>query len=168
MAKPLEDLGHAAALTKPLRLKRYRAGNLPDAGQCTDCLIIINDQHDGIPRARVALSNGATWDHLAWLDDLGGINAAVPTVDVSALAREAVNRAIAEAPQPAVKLIAPSGDSGGADVRVLAQGLLEASDHLATLAQKDAELEARMRRIEDLESRIEYIERHALAKAEIA
>lgn len=158
MAKPIEDLGHAAQATKPLRLRRYDpVRGLPDAGQCVDCLIIINDMKDGIARGRLAISNGATWDHVAWLDEIGQPLAPVQSVDVSALAREAVNRAIAEAPQPAVKLIAPSGDGSGEANRVFAQGMLEMSDHLDRLARENA----------DLMARIEYIERHALAAAKI-
>lgn len=36
MAKAIEDRGHLAEATKPLRLKHYQTGKLPDPGQCVD------------------------------------------------------------------------------------------------------------------------------------
>jgi hypothetical protein len=35
-----------------------------------DCLILINDRTDGIPRVRVALSNGGSFDYLGYLTDI--------------------------------------------------------------------------------------------------
>lgn len=54
----------------PVRLHRYDPGKLPDPADMLDCLLIVNDRSDGIPRARLVLSNGASYDTVAYLTDI--------------------------------------------------------------------------------------------------
>lgn len=54
----------------PLKLHRYDPGKLPDPADTLDCLLIVNDRSDGIPRARLVLSNGASYDTVAYLTDI--------------------------------------------------------------------------------------------------
>lgn len=105
MARVFEDGGTHAVVAKPLRLRRFEAGNLPDSGECVDCLIIVNDRRDGVPRGRLYLSNGASWDPVAYLGE--GIPAASSTVDVVPLVQKAVAEAVAALPQP-VQMLTPA------------------------------------------------------------
>lgn len=54
----------------PVKLHRYEPGKLPDPADVLDCLLIVNDRSDGIPRARLVLSNGASYDTVAYLTDI--------------------------------------------------------------------------------------------------
>lgn len=54
----------------PVRLHRYEPGKLPDPADMLDCLLIVNDRSDGVPRARLVLSNGASYDTVAYLTDI--------------------------------------------------------------------------------------------------
>lgn len=105
MARVFEDGGTHAVVAKPLRLRRFEAGNLPDPGECVDCLIIVNDRRDGIPRGRLYLSNGASWDPVAYLGE--GTQAASPAVDVVPLVHQAVAEAVAALPPP-VQMLTPA------------------------------------------------------------
>lgn len=166
--KPFEDLGHAVRVTKPFRFKRYDAGKVPDPGQCVDCAIIINDRLNGDPRSRLALSNGASWDHVAWLDDrptAPNQSVAVrPTeIDLTPLVREAVKAELAGMP-PAVKVIESRASVPDDTVkqledanRVAANALIEVVEHINSLLRDRAEMMAR----------IEYLENHAIAKVGI-
>lgn len=171
--KPFFDEGHRVRATKPLALRRYQAGKLPDAAQCVDCLIIVNDQYDGVARGRLAISNGATWDHVAWIDDVGSGSAlaVVPQpraeVDLTPLVRAAVDAALPGLMPPAVKVVEhvrdqalpPAAELGKLreDIRALAVANLEISEHLQRVIHENAELMAR----------IEYVEQNAIARAEL-
>lgn len=85
--KPLEDRGHALAITKPVQIRRFDAQRLPDPGACTDCLIVINDRSNQ-SRARLALSDGASWVPIGTIDDA----MIAPAVDVSGIASEVMRR----------------------------------------------------------------------------
>lgn len=89
MARVIEDLGHCGRASKPVGLRVYEPGSLPDPGQCAQALIAINDRSDGVPRARLAMSNGASWDIVAVTSDLQSQQ----TVDV----QPHVHKAVAEA-----------------------------------------------------------------------
>jgi len=167
MAKPLEDRGHLVAVTKPLQLHRRNSDRLPDAGQCTDCLLIINDMHDGVPRARLALSNGATWDHLAYRHEVEDLAkrfdefrkralAPVPNVDLAELAREQVALAARHLPQPqpiahqAHALPQLAGDDLAAlreADRSTAEAILCLSEHVNRLLMENAEIRAELEAI---------------------
>lgn len=105
--KSVRDLGHIIEALKPLKLPRHEAGQLPDPGSHTDCLIIVNDRADGTPRARLALSNGASWDYFALVHELAST---AQHVDVVPLVRQAVMDTLPALmqPQQAQALIAPA------------------------------------------------------------
>lgn len=157
--KPIEDRGHALQLHKPIALKRYEPNKLPDPGQCVDCLIIVNDRKDGVPRGRLAVSNGASWDHVAWLDDIKAQPVAVQHAqhaqfDLVPLVRNAVAEMLPALPAREVKTIAaiPANE---ADTAAIAQALLEMSDAINRLLTKKHELE----------HRVAFLEANSLARA---
>jgi len=94
MKKPIQDMGGHVACTKPFRLLRYEANRRPDPGECVDCLVIVNDRTDGRPRARLELSDGASWQPIAYLDEAA--EAATELVPVPLV------------PKPQVEIIQPS------------------------------------------------------------
>lgn len=158
MAKAIEDRGSHIEATKPLKLKRYPAGKEPNAGQCVDSLIIVNDQLDGVPRARLAISNGATWDHIAWLHELKAqpSQALVPVErDLTPMIRAAVETALpALVSAPAVKVI-QGPQSAPEGIKELAAAMLDISGHVNLLANENADLRAE---IEVLKSQVRAIE----------
>ena len=155
--KPIEDRGHALQLHKPIALKRYEPNKLPDPGQCVDCLIIVNDRKDGVPRGRLAISNGASWDSVAWLDEVKSPSAPVvpaAPVDLVPLVRSAVAEMLPALPAREVKTIAaiPASDT---DTAAIAQALLEMSDAINRLTREK----------HDLENRVAFLEANSLARA---
>ena len=81
MAPKMIDKDGARVVTGwPLKLHRYDPGRLPDPADMLDCLLIVNDRTDGIPRARLVLSNGASYDTVAYLTD---IPAGSPAADLA-------------------------------------------------------------------------------------
>lgn len=158
MAKPIEDEGHRARATKPLALKRYEEGKLPDPGQCVDCAIIVNDRSDGVPRARLAISNGASWDFYVREDEVGASTAvAVRPVerDLTPMIRAAVETALpALVSAPAVKVI-QGPQSAPEGIKELAAAMLDISGHVNVLANENADLRAE---IEVLKSQVRAIE----------
>jgi len=169
MAKALEDRGHSLAVTRPFQLRRYDAGSLPDPGQCTDAIIVLNDRSDGMPRARLALSNGASWDLFAYVNELAqplqGL-AVAEQFDLVPLVRAAVAEMLPsiQAPlrvvqPPAIAHMTADSATGIKDAQKhIAIAVLEVSEHVNRLLLENA----------DLRARIEYIERVALAKVEAA
>ena len=166
MTRALDDLGYCLAVSKPVRLKVFAPGKLPDAAQMAGCLIVVNDPADG-PRLRLALSNGAEWDRLGLVGDAPP--AMVPAlVDLMPAVRQAVVEALpalVARPQP-VALAAPmppmphAGDTAALHEanRQMAGAVLEMSEHVNGL----------LRRVADLEARCEYLEKHAVAAVNIA
>jgi len=64
-----------------------------------DCLIVVNDRRDGVPRPRLALSDGSSWSYIAWLDDVPSPAAAqviapAPVVDLAVHMRQAIAEAM--------------------------------------------------------------------------
>lgn len=165
MAKPIEDRGHKAEATKPLQIKRYEAGKLPDPGQCIDCIIVVNDRLDGQPRARLAMSNGAAWDHLAWMDDAKvGVHSARPAaVDLMPMIREAVDAALPDRTQAPPRLVIESTaqqvtHNTDDNSKLIADAMLEMSDHVTRMQRENA----------DLMARVEFLEKYAVAKVNIS
>lgn len=76
MPKLIQQNGARVATGWPVMLHRYETGTLPDPADMLDCLLIVNDRSDGVPRARVVVSNGASYDTIAYLTDV----AAAPAV----------------------------------------------------------------------------------------
>jgi hypothetical protein len=157
MATRIEDKGHLFESSKPLRPRWYRPGRLPDAAQCAGSIIGINDSEDGNPRGRLAISNGASWDSLAYVGDSGGpvyVPATVPhQQDITALVNMAVADAMRSLPRPDHRSLAPPPLPASAqpdEMKALAAAVLEMSGI-----------------IEALQQRIEFIEQHAIARAEL-
>lgn len=161
MAKPIEDKGHLIEATRPLKIKRYELGRLPDPGQCVDCLIIINDRSDGTPRGRLAMSNGASWDHLAWLDEIkpsAAVAVRPADIDLQPMIQEAVRQALpAVVHQPPMKLIQASPNEPSEAYKAMAQAVLEMSEHVNRLQFESAELRAE----------VEFLKKHAVAKVDV-
>lgn len=150
MKRAIEDLGGVARVNRPLQIKRYEPGDMPDPGGCVDCLIVVNDRADGKPRGRLYVSNGGSWDPVAWLSETG-----LPTasVDVTALVRRAVSEALPAIVQAAAPQI----------VHVPAPAIVE---HRAELGPSpEVKLLAQM--LSDLETRVAFLEHNALAEARL-
>lgn len=157
--KPIEDIGHAAAATKPLRLKRYDVQNgLPDPAQCVDCAILVNDRSKPSEPARLAIASGSGWDFYTResTQSAAVVVQQVPQVDLTALAREALQGALPQllAQQPKVIQQQPAPQLPSGDAKALANALLELSQHMQTLQRENAELMAR----------VEFLEKHALGR----
>jgi len=67
--RPAYQNGNRTATGWPLQLTRYEASSPPDPADVLDCLIVLNDRTDGSPRTRVVISNGASFDTLAYVTD---------------------------------------------------------------------------------------------------
>lgn len=147
MAKPVEDHGHAVAVSKPLRLHIREPGKLPDPTQCAGCMILINDRHDGNPRPVLAISNGASWDRYRLVADEPARAVAFPPAphDLMPMVHEAVLQALPTMmPAPEVRMI-PSQPQAPVDVAPLAHGILELSQHVERLDEELAATKAQLR-----------------------
>ncbi len=150
MTKAFVDLGAAVQANKPVRLPvRDPREGLPDPALCLNGLIVVNDPTDGMPRGRLALSNGATWDLIAYADELGRGQ----TVDVTPMIREAVREAMPAmlpAPMPQQALAAPAPvpeqTDWAEDRKLFSQALLEMAET-----------------INELQRRVHFLEHNALA-----
>lgn len=160
MAKPIEDRGHLAEVTRPLKLKRYdvQAG-LPDPGQCVDSIIIVNDKTKPSDPAKLAVSNGAGWD--CYVRESQSTAVAVPPqpMDLMPMVREAVALALQSQPQP-MRVIQPQHPPQieSSVVQELSNALLELTDHVNRLLRENAEKTAD---IAALRSDLEFIRDHA-------
>lgn len=109
MAPKMIDKDGARVVTGwPLKLHRYDPGRLPDPADMLDCLLIVNDRTDGIPRGRPVCSNGASYDQLAFLSDLEALQARMTAIEN---ARSPALPALA-LPQPLPVLDGPIGPTG--------------------------------------------------------
>lgn len=138
--KSIRDLGYLVDFSKPLKLPRYDVSRLPDPGGHIDCIIIVNDPKDG-PRARCAISNGASWDYLPWAHEIQPAQ----VVDVVPMVRQAVRdtlpallpppptqRAIAA---PLVPVAVPSNDWAD-DRKALATAMLGMAEQINALQHR--------------------------------
>lgn len=177
MARVIEDGGSVAAISKPLRLPSYQPTKLPDPATCVNALIIVNDRTDGQPRGRLAISNGASWDHVAWLSELPAAPAQV-TVDVTPLVAKSVRQLLpaivqqhlpAPAPvmltaEPAPAKAAQSGSPGFADSdpQVIASSSEESAILAQALLEMSEQINALQLRVHDLEHQVDYLKRNAV------
>jgi len=179
MARVIEDGGAVAAVSKPLRIPSYQPTKLPDPATCVNALIIVNDRTDGTPRGRLAVSNGASWDHVAWLSELPASPAQV-TVDVTPLVARSVRQLLpaivqqhlpppapvmlTAEPAPAPGKTEKSGSSGfaGSDQQVNPPS----SEELAIVAQAMIDMTQQINelllRVHDLEHQVDYLKRNAV------
>ena len=110
MARAIDDLGHLGRATKPLGLRVYEPGSLPDPMQCAGSLILINDRADGTPRPRLALSNGASWDLVALTTN--SFPAIPQTIDLTPIIQRAVAEQLPALAQPApMRIVSPPASS---------------------------------------------------------
>lgn len=167
MARVVDDHGHVGRATKPLGLRVYEPGNLPDPAQCAQSLIIVNDRSDGVPRARLALSNGASWDLLAFTTEHVTGQSTHPglpqiTVDV----RPMIERAVAERLPALVSAMTPAllqGVQGApGEMRVVSAPFPPAE--LTKLRADNQELVQTVlmmaQRLAALEERLDFVEVH--------
>jgi len=170
MARPIEDDGHLLRFAKPIRLVFYAPDRLPDAVQMAGCLIGVNDSRDGVPRQRLAMSNGASWDYFARVDELAQPSQAVAVAqqyDLTPLVHAAVKEMLPSLQAPTVRVVQPPAiahmpSEAVAELhdglRNCATSVLEIVDHVNSILNQNA----------DLMARVEYLERVALAKVEAA
>ena len=85
MPKLIDQSGARVKTGWPVQIHRYESGKLPDPADVLDCLLIVNDRTDGIPRARLVLSNGASYDTVAYLTDIPAGSPAVMAPALPAL-----------------------------------------------------------------------------------
>lgn len=156
--KPIEDRGNVAAATKPLRVRRYDAGHLPDPGECVDSLIAVND------RTRPGSASLRFSDGSSWLDCTPGLAAAAPqSMDVTLLVqqavRDAVPAALAALPRPVapMALPAPAMEQRPDENATLARAMLELAELVNDL----------QRRLHAAEARIDQLERMSVSHVEI-
>ena len=139
--KPVELVGAVAAVTRPLRLRRYEAGHLPDPGACVDSLIAVND------RSRPGSVGLRFSDGSSWLACSGVVvqqqGPAHQTVDVTPLVQQAV-REMLPALVPASVPLLPAPGPGGEQVRQLAGHMLQLVETVNDLTTRLAEAEARL------------------------
>jgi len=70
MRKLIEQNGARVKTGWPVQFHRYAPDKLPDPADVIDCPLIVNDRSDGVPRGRVVVSNGASYDTVAYLTDI--------------------------------------------------------------------------------------------------
>lgn len=155
--KPVEDRGHLVEATKPFKLRVYEAGKLPCPVQCAGCLVIGVNRRDH-NRLSLHVSDGSSWHAVS----LGASPQAVVPVerDLRPMIRAAVEGMLPTlVAQPAVKVIqGPGPQSENPDVPALARGVLEMAEHAMRLENDYA----------DLLARVEFLEKHAIAKVQAA
>lgn len=163
------DEGHMIVANKPLHLgKVYRPGKLPCPVKHAGCVILINDPNDS-NRIRLALSDGSSWINFVREGEVTSqaVTVRPSEIDLTPMVRAAVEAALpAMLPQPVKIINEPRQaalpdltqlDKLREDIRMLAVANLEISEHLNPIAQKLA----------DLMARVEFIEQNALARAEL-
>lgn len=167
MQKPLEFNGGAAHVNYPLRVRWYAPHLAPDAVAFAGCVIGINDSRDGNPRGRLAISNGMSWDTLAFVGDAVApapviVQQTAPqTVDVEPVLRRVVGEMlpafIPQAPVPAlpappqqnvVPQIDPNTPEG---IQAMAQFALSMAEMVNELQAKVLHLEQRLDAIDATE-----------------
>jgi hypothetical protein len=70
MRKLIEQNGARVKTGWPVQFHRYAPDKLPDPADVIDCPLIVNDRSDDVPRGRVVVSNGASYDTVAYLTDI--------------------------------------------------------------------------------------------------
>lgn len=155
--RSIRDQGHLIEALKPFKLPRLATGQLPDPGAHTDSMIIVNDRSDGSPRARLALSNGASWDYFALVHELAST---AQHVDVLPLVQQAVRDTLPVllAPQPPQTLF-PSPARAPIDLGPIGDRLGQAESDRRDMATAMLEMAGT---INDLMRRVHHLENNAL------
>lgn len=149
MPRVIEDGGSVATILKPLKLPVYEPNRLPDPVTCAGAIIIINDRRDGNPRPSLAVSNGASWDVYARVDQAQQVTQIVQsptTVDVTPLVVTAVRDMLPALVTRATQQALPAPMTSS-DPAPFAQALLDMAEH-----------------VQSMQARIDYIEEHALGR----
>jgi len=143
MARIIEDGGSVATILKPLKIPVYEPGRLPDPVTCTGSIILINDRRDGNPRPSLAVSNGASWDIYARVDQAQQVTQIVQsptTVDVTPLVvaavRDMLPALVTRATQQALPAPMDNQNTGA-----LAQALLELAEQMQAMQGRIVEIE---------------------------
>lgn len=143
MARIIEDGGSVATVLKPLRIPVYEPGRLPDPVTCTGSIILINDRRDGNPRPSLAVSNGASWDVYARVDQAQQVTQIVQsptTVEVTPLVvaavRDMLPALVTRATQQALPAPMDNQNTGA-----LAQALLELAEQMQAMQGRIVEIE---------------------------
>lgn len=139
MARVVEDGGATSNVMKPLKLPVYEPGRVPDPVTCAGAAIIINSRTDGNPRPALAISNGASWDIYARVDQVQQSTQIVQsptTVDVTPIVVQAVRdilpALVPRAPTPLIPQAAPPAME---DLKTLAKAYLELAEKVRELEQ---------------------------------
>jgi len=143
MARIIEDGGSVATVLKPLRIPVYEPARLPDPVTCTGSIILINDRRDGNPRPSLAVSNGASWDIYARVDQAQQVTQIVQsptTVEVTPLVvaavRDMLPALVTRATQQALPAPMDNQNTGA-----LAQALLELAEQMQAMQSRIVEIE---------------------------
>lgn len=143
MPRVIEDGGSVATILKPLRIPVYEPGRLPDPATCVNSVIMINDRRDGNPRPSLAVSNGASWDIYARVDQAQQVTQIVQTpttVEVTPLVvaavRDMLPALVTRATQQA--LPAPMEHPNTAPI---AQAMLELAEQMQAMQQRIVDIE---------------------------
>lgn len=59
MARVIEDLGHCGRASKPVGLRVYEPGSLPDPGQCAQAMTLTNESASSTAANRILTLTGA-------------------------------------------------------------------------------------------------------------
>lgn len=149
MARVIEDGGATSNVLKPLKLPVYEPNRLPDPVSCAGAIIIINDRRDGNPRPSLAVSNGASWDVYARVDQAQQVTQIVQsptTVDVTPLVVTAVRDMLPALVSRATQQALPA-PMATTDPAPFAQAILDMAEHMHAM-----------------QSRIDYIEQTAVGR----
>ena len=130
---------------KPLKLARYEPGELPDPKDWVDCLVIVNDRTNA-SAAHICLSSGTSWDRVAMAGDV--VNPVTQTYDLTPIVRQAVQDLLpaVKVQPPAVNMIAARNDN---------------------VDRIDAQVAALTAALHEMQDRMEYVERNALARVDL-
>lgn len=157
MARMVEPDGAVAACARPFRPPSYAPNRVPDAMMCAGAVITINDSQDGQPRPSLAVSNGASWDRYVRCDEVESLVRKLvtellktpPNIDLTPLVRDEV-RAIVPALVERVAKPSLPAPTMPQNTPAVAQGLLELAEAVGALQE-----------------RVDFLETHSLAVAEI-
>jgi len=143
MAQVIKDNGSVATILKPLQIPVYEPGRLPDPATCVNSIILINDRRDGNPRPSLAVSNGASWDIYARVDQAQQVTQIVQsptTVEVTPLVvaavRDMLPALVTRATQQALPAPMDNQNTGA-----LAQALLELAEQMQAMQGRIVEIE---------------------------
>jgi len=154
LKKPLQDAGHFVAASKPFRPMVVQSNRLPSASENPQAFLIVNDSHDGVPRGRLHISNGASWDAVALVTDIAApvqqILPPPPSVDLTPLQQQ-IDKLARAVSQPAV----PAIEGAAVDLTDVAQALAGITALISELQVRAQDHERRLRPIEAVMAQLE-------------